>query len=378
MKPSPSDELNAAIRTLRRLALFLCPPAAVLAFPLAVLTLSGELAPVDHVVRLQAEASDALYGSAYTEVSAYYKLASVRRRAPRIIVLGSSRANGFRASFFDAPHEAYNASRGVLYLRHMRQFLARLDAGAQPRFVLLVLDQNMFNERWDDRADEGPEPAIWAPGGDNPLGTVQAAWLKVYRDFGDGKFALADLARPMRHVGLAARARRAGFRSDGSYRYPARLEDSSFESTLRLVEQGVDRMLPCERVHPDFLAETGALLDELERRNIAAAAVLPPYAAPVWKRLSSAPSHRYLRTLAADLRPIFDRRGVPLLDASDLASLGGGDDEAIDGTHVGEKASLRILLRLSELSPALRLRAEPARLRKLLAAAPRGYSVFSD
>lgn len=372
------DEKKAAARTLRRLALLLAPAAAALAFPVAVLTLSGELTPVSAVVRRQARDRASLYGLAYTETASVFKLESARARRAGALVLGTSRALGFRAGFFDAPESAYNAGRGVVLLRHMRQFLARLPPEARPGFVLLVLDQNMFNANWDDRADEGPAPAVWDPGADNPLGIVQSSWRAVYADRRAGKFSERHLLGPRGKVGLAARARGAGFRADGSYRYAGPLETAPFAGTVKLVDDGTDRMIPCETVHPDFLKEADALLADLARLGIEAAAVLPPFADPVRRRLDASGRHRYLKALPGSLRPVFAGRGVVLLDASDLSALGAGDAEMVDGSHASEKASLRILLRLAEASPAVRSRADPARLRALLAGAPDGPSVFGD
>lgn len=372
------EEKRDAGRALRRLALFLAAPAAVLGFPVAALTLSGELTPVGAVVRLQQRHPDSLYGLAYTETASYFKLESARKRRARVLVLGTSRALGFRAAFFDAPDAAFNAGRGVVFLRHMRQFLDRLPKDGGPRFVLLVLDHNMFNEKWDDRADEGPSPAIWDPGADNPLGATQASWRTVYGDYRGGKFSLRDLLGPRRRVGLAARARGTGFRPDGSYRYAGPIEDERFAGTLSLVDRGVDRMIPCRDVHPGFVKELEALLDELSRRGIAAAAVLPPFADPVRRRLLETGRHDYIAALPAALRPVFERRGVAFLDATDLSSLGGTSAEMLDGTHASEKACLRILLRLAGRSAAVRAYADPARLASLLAGAPKGPSVFAD
>jgi hypothetical protein len=74
-----------------KILLYALPFVVVLLFPVAVLTISGEFAPVERVIELQTHATKpVLFGKAYSDPTATYKLNSVLRRRPEVMALGTS------------------------------------------------------------------------------------------------------------------------------------------------------------------------------------------------------------------------------------------------------------------------------------------------
>jgi hypothetical protein len=61
-----------------------------------------------------------------------------------------------------------------------------------------------------------------------------------------------------------------------------------------------------------------------------------------------------MKKLFSTLKPLFDRKGYTLIDASDMANLGASDKEALDGFHGSEKSYLRLILKLASIDNKLK------------------------
>ena len=84
-----------------RLAVLAAPFVLLHAVALHVLLASGELERVDDVIELQkTSARPVLFGPAYSNHTAYYKLHAVLSRRPTVIALGSSRVMTVRSPLF--------------------------------------------------------------------------------------------------------------------------------------------------------------------------------------------------------------------------------------------------------------------------------------
>jgi hypothetical protein len=178
-----------------------------------------------------------------------------------------------------------------------------------------------------------------------------------------------------------------GYRRDGSYRSGKAIDDvrqgiaasSRFGESFARIQDGGHRFEPGTTVHEAALVEVERLLDACESRGITVVAFTPPYAHTVWQAMVGVGSdqrYAYLRHLAARLGPIFASRGSAFIDASDLASLGASDEEALDGFHASEKAYLRLLIRLVDASPELARFTNRAYLIECLSKAPNGIEVW--
>jgi hypothetical protein len=370
-----------------KILLYALPFVVVLLFPVAVLTISGEFAPVERVIELQTHATKpVLFGKAYSDPTATYKLNSVLRRRPEVMALGTSRILAVRSNFFAPGTRFFNAGNGVTRLRHFRPFLERIPRGSEPKVILLGLDQYLFNANFDPLAPDGME-TDWA-GARPPHEVFFQSWTRVFGDFRAGKFALDDLAQRdgQVRIGLNAMVHANAFRNDGSYFWGQYVADPlspenpdyRFENTLDRIATGNRRFEYGAHVSEASVAELGRFLDECRARGIHVAAFLPPFAHQIYLKLQSMPrEYNYLREVEPRLRPLLESRGYTLHDFSDLASIGASDLETIDGYHGSEKAYLRLFLKMIENDAKLHAVArDPQLLRERLQAAQGDQVVF--
>src|SRR5687768_13974749 len=111
-------------RLAAKVLLFTLPFAIVLGAPAYVLLSSGEFTPVEKVIRMQSTATTpVLFGRAYSDPTARYKLQSVVHRKPEVLVLGTSRVMALRGDFFRDGTQFFNAGNGITRLGHLRPFL---------------------------------------------------------------------------------------------------------------------------------------------------------------------------------------------------------------------------------------------------------------
>ncbi len=375
------------VRFLKRLLIYLLPFLFVLCLPAMVFLKTGESTAISQVIDLQiASRNPVLFGRAYSDPTPYYKLESVLRRRPDVLVLGTSRVLAVRSNFFRSDLSFFNAGNGVTRLRHFRLFLQRIPIGAEPRLVFLGLDQYLFNDGFDPLLPDGVELAWVAE--ERAEEVFFSNWTKVYGDYWQQKFRLADLLaeRGERRIGLNAVAHANAFRSDGSYTWAQFIADPwnpknpdfEFQNTFDRIQMGDRRFQYGEHVSEKALTELDALLQECRSRGIYVAAFLPPFAHVVFERMQSMPKqYGYLREIEPSLRLVFDKSGFSLYDSSDLARLGASDKETIDGFHGSEKAYLRLFLRMIESDPRLEIFArDPTFLRGRLEAAAGDHVVF--
>ena len=373
---------------LLRLAVLLAPFAVVLAFPFFVMWRAGEFMPLEEVASIQKSSGATLYGVAYNNGWRRLKSVAVGVRRPAVVALGTSRVMQLREGFFRRPADFYNAGGATYDLSHLNDFLNDIGESRenQPRILIIGLDQNFFNEKWHY------PPELVATYGSNRFLTLakgfQQNWKLVYSDYLHGKISLAKIASESgekRRVGLSAMMDGGAFRSDGSFFYirdvtaalngqlPTRVR---FAPQLSAIELGRDQFTWSESVSPVSIETLEAFLDRCHARGIHVVGFLPPYPHAVYARMHGSPHYRYLDRLGPQLAPLFARRGYTFEDLSDLATVGGTDDETIDGFHASERAYLRVLIHLAEKDEALRREVDPARLRTLLAQAKNPFETY--
>jgi len=361
MKRSDSEIIEAR-RFFLSGFLFLIPLAAVFAFPLAVLSLSGELLAVDEVIARQIKTdTDTLYGPAYSNASRYYKLRSVLTRRPEVLVLGTSRTMQIRSNFFKHPETFYNAGGGVGRIKHFRAFLNHLPRTAQPKLLIVGLDQYFFNPNFEIMAADDIEYRL-SKESVSPLAVIQFSWLKTYIDWFQGKFRLAPLVwRAPERIGISAIVRSRGFRNDGSYDYgtPPLLstdpnaEDYQFKDTFARIQDGRDAYEHSDTHSEATLRELDLFLQECSSRDIRVVAFLPPYAHAVHHKMLTSGNFRYLTLLNAKLQEVFSRNKATLHDFSDVSLLGVTDEQMHDGFHATEYVFRKLIRRMSKSIPEL-------------------------
>lgn len=369
------------------------PVALVFGFPAGLLSLSGELTPIAELSTRQSHARQrigpsTLIGLAYTDPAELLKLRGTLDAQTSVLALGTSRALQFRAEMFNASARFFNAGRAVSKIRHLRPFLNQIPAGREPKVIVLGLDQYFFNANWDNLANDDYVRVLAGARQLSPFEILASHFRDVYADYASGKISAATLAAAQqdpRRIGLTALSKNAGFRSDGSYRYPhddnpqsQTWRDYQYRDTLNRIANGGFRFEPGATVNPAAIAELKAFLAECRRRNIYVVGYLPPYAHAIYKTMLDSGKFDYLPQLDPALRPLFAEQGFAFFDFSDLASVNASDAETLDGFHGSEKAYGRMVLHMAERDATLAQFVDVAALRAAIERAPDSYLIFSD
>lgn len=335
---------------LGKLSIFILPITIYLGVPLYFLFKSGEILPTDYLVNEHQKES--LIGLAYTNPIKYIKLQSTLKRSPKILALGTSRVLLFKSLFFNDPGSFYNAGSGITIIKEFRYFIDKIPVSAQPEVLILGMDQYFFNENFDNMAEDSFD------------GEYADNYSVLFYTFSQCKQIWADLYKkkvPLKlnaeenKIGLAALLQQTGFLQDGSYHYgtyithPEKSEDYQFKNTFQRIDKGILRFEYASEVNKKALEEFDTLLQVCKKRNIHVIPILPPFAHSVVQKMQSKKEkYQYMANLPARLDSIAGPHGIKVFDFTDLASLGAGDSETVDGFHASEKAYLRMLIKIAE------------------------------
>jgi hypothetical protein len=359
---------------------FSLPLAIYFGFPLIVLERSGEFLSTSELVESSVSRQRVLIGFGYSSLPRRYKLEMTLARRPQVLALGPSRIVQMREMLFNRGTDFYNAGGGVATARDYEAIIDRIPPGAEPKIVIVALDQCFFNDAWirQGAARDGAEASLEVP---LPRSDIYlGAYRKVWRDYFQGKFLLRNVLSPQKHdgtIGMNAFANSEGFRSDGSYRYGKFIaaehggDGDRFDDAFARIRDGRDRFEPCERVSARAVREFESFLDTCHRRGIHVAGFLPPYAHVVYNKMMESGKYKGFGEIETRLRPHFEQYGFSLFNFSDLADLGAGDCEAVDGFHGSEMAYLRLYVRIAANDPHLSAISNLPALERLLKSSPK-------
>ncbi|MFM7037120.1 MAG: hypothetical protein ACKO2L_05295 [Planctomycetaceae bacterium] len=375
---------------LKRCCLFALPLLIIGGPPLALLALSGEaFRDIDPVLDSTIRTGRGLIGFAWNEQNyPYLKYAGVVRQPRReVLALGSSRVLMFRQEMFRSSF--WNAGYTIQTADDFRKFLRLIPDDRQPRLLLVALDQWMFNSDWIAAAGQGSSGS-WNR---NPSVNLQQGLRLLPDVIGDtlrgrislGKF-LSD--RSDAPFGLNAWQNRKGFRPDGSFEYGRQVEqrlsgdpkcpDFKFTSSLKRVREGRERFRYGDVPDEAALREVSQLLQECEQRETTVIAFLPPFADAVSEAMRESLRYDYVRRLPEAVGKVFAETGHELHDFSSMSACGSADEEAIDGFHAGETATVRMLIRMLEAGSQLGEHCDAAELRAALGGAVSALRVYRE
>jgi hypothetical protein len=368
MKLKISDEF---LRFVKKISVLILPMMMITPF-LLFLLLSHEifLNGLDTLMACHLDKRNCLIGLKYTNPeSVQFKIKMTKEQRPEILAVGTSRIMQVRRSFFKETTSFYNAGGAIRRLPHIRKFLTRLPSDYSPKILMLSLDQRFFNQNWDDINPENLDYEEYFTMDYSNVMYVTSQVLKGFiPDLIDGRydfksFFSLSLLSENRRIGLSAHLDNSGFRNDGTYYYGYIIRDP--ESVLHAdhkFKMSHDRITNAllgfqysNDVHAKAIEELDAILSDCQKKNIHVVAYLPPYAHEVYQRMMSmGDKYGYMKKLFSTLKPLFDRKGYTLIDASDMANLGASDKEALDGFHGSEKSYLRLILKLASIDNKLK------------------------
>jgi hypothetical protein len=366
------------VRFLARGFVFLLPIAAFCMLPVWALDRLGELRSIDtaEVARAQVvRHEDVLYGPAYTDCAQQLKMVGTLESKAEVLLLGTSRSLQVRREFFKAPF--YNAGAVVAVVGHLREFLAKVPASAQPKVIVLLLDQFFLNEETDKHVRADYRPLDEALGSCvPPLTFLEESWPRFYRDLLARKISPSLLSDPHRErVGVRAKALVSGYRPDGSFRIPG---PEPFDEVRDRMAKGRHRYEPLAHPSASMIEELDRFLAECRRRGIDVVGILPPYAPTIWDEMHAIGKWPYVDEVAGVLAPRFAAHGHAVYDYSDTRGIGLTDREFYDGFHGSERAFGAIFADAAKKDPTLARVVDVEGLERMLAASSDPFSIVPE
>ena len=299
-----------------------------------------------------------------------------------VVVLGSSRVLQFRAPMFQASF--YNAGYTIAGVNDFLPFLQSLPADKYPRFLIIGLDQWMFNRAWDS-LNKTTSRQYWKnlytclPGFD--------IFRKYWTDLLDGRrkiiFPRID---SLRRIGIAAYDNN-GLRNDGSMQYGNQIVkllngdksamDFHFQNTLERIQQGKQRFEFGDDINQKAITSVALFLVYCKMHDINVIGFLPPFSETVYKTMLSTGRYKYLDKISPALSAVFKKCGNEFYNFSAIRLFGSGDGEVIDGFHGGELCYSKMLLAMLRERSVLNLVSDSTLLKRNIEKALNQYNVFN-
>lgn len=301
-----------------------------------------------------------------------------------VMVLGSSRVLQFREQMFDVSF--YNSGYSISGLNDLKPFLQSLPTSKYPKYLILGLDQWMFNESWDNLKTQTAIETWEKSFSKYP---AHAVYKNVYIDLFMGKydFHLFDDTDTLNLIGLNARVNHTGFRNDGSFYYGSQIEkllasdstasDFKYASTLVRIKEGNKRFQFGRVVNCNAIKVLADFLKYSELNNIKVIAFLSPFPDTIYNMMEASGNYTYMPKIYSTLEPLCKRYNCELYDFSTVSKCGSTDQETIDGFHGGELVYQRILLEMLRANSCLNSVTDSSRLNKDLAMAKSRFLLYS-
>ena len=337
---------------LKKITVFLIP--LVLLFVPAIISLrsSGEnFTKIDNLIE---ENKKYLIGYEYDNYK-YLKWKHISIMPTKeIIALGSSRVLQFRQDMFKGSF--YNAGFTITSITDFIPFLTSIEKNKYPKYLIVGLDQWMFNEKKDDLKSI-KKSSLWKNSFSYiPKGSVL---FKTSKDILKGKVNVFYPSSSSKlKYGFTAKMKNTGFRNDGSIFYglqienlinsPSKAKDFKFQNTLKSIKQGKKHFTHGEEINLAALVEFENLIDFCQKNDIQLVTFLPPFSPTVNKSMREFRKHTYMDSLGKEIAKICKAKKIEFYDFSSLEQLQSGDDEFIDGFHGGEVSYSKMLIHMIE------------------------------
>lgn len=346
-------------RFLLKLSFFLLPVFLLSAIPIYIQLWSREdFYNIDRVIKKVPHPS--LFGYAYNEENyRYLKYKTIVEHDPvEIMAIGSSRVLQFRQEMFDKPF--YNAGYVIDTIADFKQFLSILPKEKLPRYLIIGLDQWMFNPN-KDKILRPHSPAWWQNNLSLNYKKSTQNFLRIYRDIAIGKINIFDMKKRddnIFRVGLYAHLDSSGFRRDGSFYYGRQIyklehndstaSDFQFNETLARVENGIIGFEHGDRLYEKAVDVFESCIQFCQEHQIKLVCFLPPFADDVYERMLTNGNHSYLKYIEPAIAELASTYQFEFYVYNSVSACGSNDRECIDGRHGSETTYARILLDMLE------------------------------
>lgn len=307
-------------------------------------TRAGEI-DLSHVLerQLARPLGEVLFLSGINQNAYRYKLALFDRERPEVVAIGSSRAMEFRGELFSRSFITLGGA--VNNLENLESVVAHVAASAMPpKHAYVLIDPWLFNDRYVDNR---------APVPDFPVAvSADLIWggLKALRR---GDWVSSMFRSP--ELGIHALLYKEGFARDGSQYYwgtqigLVKPYDTGFVATFARIEGDNKNFQRNSRADPALVSRICKAIAVLRRSTPDIVLVAPPFASPVWERLSQ-PDYAYISDGYSQIRAC--SADLPFFDFVNPASIEGSTDcEFIDGLHGGDVTYARMLRQISAAHP---------------------------
>lgn len=327
-----------------------------------------------------------LVGYAYHEDNyKYLKYSYLNSNEKKCIwALGSSRVLQFRKGMFDSSF--YNAGYTISSLNDFKPFLESIPENKHPDYLLIGLDQWMFNSTWDP-LNTIPEKDYWQKSF-HKYPEVAQVYMPLSKDVWSGHYTLTSFHKDsgIQKIGLQAAYHNLGFRNDGSMCYgdevlQCTLKDSlvnadKFSDTYQRIEQGNRRFEYGEKINPKALIALEHLLKYCKMQRLEVIAILPPFADTVYKTMMNSGHYAYLKEIPSQIGPLFKKYHYELYDFSNASFFQSPDYELIDGFHGGEVSYQKMMIHMLDNHSTLNKVTNADRLKTDLTKRKNHYIVY--
>ena len=305
----------------------------------------------------------------------------------KVWALGSSRVLQFRENMFDSSF--YNAGYTISSIADFKPFIESLPQNKRPRYLVVGLDQWMFNASFDSLKTR-PLPESWQKSF-TFYPQIFPSYKTFYGDFFDHKFTfngLLENSDSCKKIGLNAKMHNTGFRNDGSMYYGEQISklilkdttasDYNYSNTFDRIAKGERRFQYCKSVNENALTELDNFLGYCKHQNIIVIAFLPPYADRVYSKMMASGDYEYLRDIYSRIKPYFQKYNYEVYDFSKVSDFNSSDNETIDGFHGGELCYQKLLISMLDSGSKLNEVTNVARLRKDVQNKKNNYAIYEN
>lgn len=354
---SNSSRLQA-LRFALRMTVFLAPLIAAAGVFEMFMYRTRDSWPISKVIAAEEKLKDeSIWGRAnFSQQYNLSKSAMIRRRSPRILVIGSSRVMEFRAFMFHPYEDSfYNAGGLIQTVNDLAEYTRQVTDGRMPRPQVIIVGIDPW---WLSEATAPLEQKSWLDG-DEDAAYSFAAHVEAARyllrtgksnfpwGVGLGRKPATSPFYDYHAFGITAVVGGIGERfSDGSYLYTAHLVDFMQHPSYRdrLTTPVLDQVKhtsflfqPSSQIESRRAALLRDSLKSLKALGIEVYAFQPPFSSEVLQALNeSRPLERFWREYKNDLREQLKQDGIDCLPVSSASDYGLDDRYMFDGLHPGE------------------------------------------